>query len=76
MMCVVKSECFRIDSGVRQVYIMFPWLFNAYMDAVMEKLKIGMGEREWDFRRMEESRNCLTFCMQMTWFCVMSQRKT
>ena len=30
-----ESECFRIDSGVRQVYIMPPWLFNVYMDAVM-----------------------------------------
>ena len=30
-----EIECFRINSGVRQVYIMSPWLFNAYMDAVM-----------------------------------------
>ena len=29
------SECFRINSGVRQGYIIFPWLFNAYVDAVM-----------------------------------------
>ena len=37
------SECFRIDSGVRQVRIMSPWLFNVYMDAVMKELKIGIG---------------------------------
>ena len=30
-----ESECFRIDSGVRQVYIMSPWPFNVYMDTVM-----------------------------------------
>ena len=31
-----ESECFKIDSGVRQVCIMSPWLFNVYMDAVMD----------------------------------------
>ena len=31
-----ESECFRIDSGVRQVSIMSPWLFNVYMEAVMK----------------------------------------
>ena len=35
-----KSECFRIDSGVRQVCIMSLWVFNVYMDAVME-FKMG-----------------------------------
>ena len=34
-----ESECFRIDSGVRQGCIMGPWLFNVYMDAVMKELK-------------------------------------
>ena len=28
-----KSECFRSDSGVRQVCITFSWLFNVYMKA-------------------------------------------
>ena len=32
------SECFRIDSEVRQVCIMFPWPFNVYME-----FKMGMG---------------------------------
>ena len=31
-----ESECFRIDSGVRQRYIMFPWLLTVYVDAVMK----------------------------------------
>ena len=31
-----KNECFRIDSGVRQVYIMSPRLFNEYMDTVRD----------------------------------------
>ena len=31
-----ESECFRIDSGVRQGCTMSPWLFNVYMDAVMK----------------------------------------
>ena len=30
-----ESECFRIDSGMRQMCIMSLWLFNVYMDAVM-----------------------------------------
>ena len=30
-----ESERFRIDSGVRQGCIMFPWLFNVYMDTVI-----------------------------------------
>ena len=32
-----ESECFRIESGVRQGCVMSPWLFNVYMDAVMRK---------------------------------------
>ena len=39
------SEQFRIDSGVRKGCIMSPWLFNVYMDAVMEEVKIGMRKR-------------------------------
>ena len=36
-----ESARFRIDSGVRQGCIMSPWLFNVYMDGVME-VKMGM----------------------------------
>ena len=38
-----ESECCRINSGVRKGRIMFPWLFNVYMDAVMKEVKMGMG---------------------------------
>ena len=38
-----ESECIRIDSGVRQVCVMSPWLFNLYIHSVME-LEMGMGE--------------------------------
>ena len=48
---------------------MSSWLFNVYMDAVMKEVKMGMGRRG-------ENGNYLTSCMQMTWFCVMSWRRT
>ena len=38
-----ESECFRINSGVRQVCIMSPWLFNIYVDAMMKELKMEIG---------------------------------
>ena len=44
-----ESEQFRIDSGVTQRYIMSPWILNAYMDAVMKEVKMGMGRREVKF---------------------------
>ena len=37
------SEQFRIESRVRQEFIMSPWLFNVYMDGVMKEVKMGMG---------------------------------
>ena len=40
-----ESEWFRIDSGVRQGFIMSPWLFNVYMDGVMMEVKMGIGRR-------------------------------
>ena len=39
-----ESECFRIDSAVRQGCIMSPCLFNAYMDGVLKEVKRGMVE--------------------------------
>ena len=38
-----KSECFRINSSVRQGCIMSLWVFNVYMNAVMKEVKMGMG---------------------------------
>ena len=35
----------RIDKGVRQEFILSPWLFNVYMDAVIKKAKRKMGRR-------------------------------
>ena len=64
-----ESECFRIDSGVRQVCILSPWLFNVYMDAVMKELKMGMERRRVGFQ--EEGRE-----WRLTWFCMVSRRKT
>ena len=40
-----ESKCFRISSGVRQVCIMSPWLFNVYVNAVMKKTKMEMGRK-------------------------------
>ena len=63
-----ESECFRIDSSVRQgcTRIMSLWLFNVYMDAVMKEEK----------NVMEKRGDCLASCMQMTWFYMVSWRKT
>ena len=41
----IESERFRIDSGVRQRYIMSPWMFNVYMNGGMKEVKMGMGRR-------------------------------
>ena len=40
-----KSERFRIDSGVRQGFLMYPWLFNVYMDGMIKEVKMGMERR-------------------------------
>ena len=40
-----ESELFKIDSEVRQGYIMSPWLFNLYMDGVMKEVKMGKRRR-------------------------------
>ena len=49
-----ESEWFMINSGVRQWCIMFPWLFNVYMDEVMKEVKMGIGGRGLSF--LEEGR--------------------
>ena len=48
------SECFRIESGVRQGCIMSSWLFNVYMDVVMKEVKMEMGRMVEKF--LEEGR--------------------
>ena len=40
-----ESECFRIDSGVRHVCTMSPWLFNVYIYRRSEEgVENGNGE--------------------------------
>ena len=65
-----ESHCFRINSSVRQGCIMSTWLFNVYMDGVEN----GDGEEESDISRGKRVE--IASCMQMTWFCVVSWRKT
>ena len=45
---------------------MSPWLVNVHMDGVMKEVKVGMGEIG----------DCLASFMQMTWFYVVSRRRT
>ena len=40
-----ESERLRNDFGVRQVCIMFPWIFNVYIDAAKKEVKMGIGRR-------------------------------
>ena len=40
-----ESECFRIESGVRQCCIMSSLIFNICMDVLMKEVKIGMWRR-------------------------------
>ena len=49
-----KSERFRIYTGLRQGYIMSPWLFNVYINAVMKKVRMVMGRMGVKF--LEEGR--------------------
>ena len=59
-----ESDCFRIDSGVRRVYHV-PLAFQ-FIDTVV---KMDLGKRG-------EIGDYLASCVQMTWFCVVSQRRT
>ena len=63
---------FMIDSGVRQVCIMFPFLRNVYMDEGSEN---GDWEEGNEISGGGKSGDCLASCKQMTWFCVVSRRK-
>ena len=36
-------DCFGIEIGMRQGFILSPWLFNVHMDAVMKEEKMEMG---------------------------------
>ena len=63
-----ESECFRITSGVRHGCIMSPQVALQYIyECSNEGGENGDGQ---------ESGDCLASCMKITWFCVVSQRKT
>ena len=34
-----KSDWFKVEQGVRQGCVMFPWLFNLYMDHILREVK-------------------------------------
>ena len=70
-----ESEGFRIDGGVKQGFIISPWLFNVYMDAVMNEVKMGMRRRGVRFLERGENGLMISF-KQITWYCVVSQRRT
>ena len=64
-----EREWFRINSGVRQGCIMSPWLFNVYMDE-------GGGDGDGkDRSEIPEEWDDLDD-LQMTWFYVVSWRRT
>ena len=71
-----ENERFRIDSGVRQGFIMSLWMFSLYMDAVMKEVKMVMGRRGVISFGMGESGDYLVSCMWMTWFYMVSRRRT
>ena len=56
----MKSSVFKIDSDVRQGYVMSPWFFIVSMDEVM---KMKTEEMERNFQRKVEKKHCLGSCM-------------
>ena len=36
------SEWFPVNVGLRQGCVMFPWLFNVYMDSVVREMNVGV----------------------------------
>ena len=63
-----KSDCFRIESCAKQDYVISSWLFNAYIDTIMKKVKAGMGimgvrfleeEREWRLPSIVYADDCV-----------------
>ena len=61
---------------LRQGCVMSPWLFNVYMDAVMKEVKMGMRRKRVRFLEEKGNGDSLNSCIQMSWLCVVSRRKT
>ena len=55
-----ESECLKIHIGVGNGCIMSPWLFNVYMDAMIE---VKMGMRRMVMRFLEEGRREITWSL-------------
>ena len=36
-----KSDCFKVEQGVREGCVVSPWLFNVYMDHIVKEAKKG-----------------------------------
>ena len=71
-----ESECFRINSVERQGCVISPWLFNVYMDGMRKQVKMGMGRRSEVSGGYERMEIAWPLGIQMTWFYVVSWRKT
>ena len=53
---VEESEWFEVGVGLRQGFVMSPWLFNLFMDATMKEVREkagGDGVTLWDERNIE-----------------------
>ena len=61
-----ESEYFRIDHGVKQGCIVFPWLFNVYYGCSEEKDENGDGEDGSKISGRSVSGDCPVSCWQMT----------
>ena len=51
---------------VKQIYIMYPWVFNVYMDEIMKEVKMGMDEENGSELVRKGGRIEIVYCMQMT----------
>ena len=56
-------------SSMRQGNIMYPWLFNVYMDAVMKDVKMGRGRNIYEITSSSRTPNILirTVLFELDW---------
>ena len=54
------SEWFAVNVGLRQGYVMSPWLFNAYMDGVVREVNDRvLGKKLWLTQWLTQRRSCV-----------------